>query len=229
MFDSVRIDIPRILVVATHADDEVLGAGGTIHRAITQWGAVVDVAIVADGRGARNGQLNIEELRKQARDCGSRLGVRDIAFGGLGVDPNHSIAPFETANFIIECLRRTEPNIVIFQSPEDVNIEHSIVNQSATYSVTRTEFADTIQLALECEIPSSTERNPRSAFRPSLWVPLLNENLSAKIEAFGAYEKEREPVPFGRSEHGIRTLAAYRGLQAGAHYCEAFNLVRGIV
>lgn len=151
-----------------------------------------------------------------------------MIFGGLGTDPEKSVASFEVSTFATETIRTTKPNIVFLHADSDINVEHSIVNQSATYSLTRTEFSEAIVLALEYEVPSSTERNPNAPFAPTLWVPLSSTNLEAKQEAFMEYTYEQEGPPFGRSSQGIRTLAAYRGMQVGASHAEAFRVTRGI-
>ena len=53
MYDLSEGDVMNILVVAAHADDEVLGCGGTIAKYKDQ-GASVNVAILADGVSSRS-------------------------------------------------------------------------------------------------------------------------------------------------------------------------------
>ena len=229
MFESV-LGTPgtRILVVAAHADDEVLGVGGTIHRACTEWGAKVSFAIAADGRGTRNGAINLDQVREAALSACSRIGASEVIFGGLGMNPDRPLDPFEVSGFVTESLRKLSPNVVFAHFDGDINIEHTVLNQATTYSLARPEFAHTVTLALEYEVPSSTERNPRTCFTPSLWVNLPAASMQAKQEAFAAYIHEQEAEPCGRSAHGIRALAAYRGMQVGVEFCEAFHITRGI-
>ena len=52
----------RILVVAAHPDDEVLGPGGTI-AAAAERGDHVIVYIAAEGVGTRNGQMDSDAVR----------------------------------------------------------------------------------------------------------------------------------------------------------------------
>ena len=62
-----------ILVVAAHADDEVLGCGGTIARHVSE-GDRVYVAFMADGVGARVTNVSNElRCRNQARDKALRI------------------------------------------------------------------------------------------------------------------------------------------------------------
>ena len=68
----------KILVVAAHADDEVLGCGGTLARHVAE-GDEVHVVFMADGVKSRSAdQANQLEYRKQARDEALRiLGVAE--------------------------------------------------------------------------------------------------------------------------------------------------------
>ena len=65
--------IKTVLVVVAHADDEVLGCGGTIARHVAE-GDLVHVVFMADGVGSRV-ESNSGELqrRNQARDEGMRI------------------------------------------------------------------------------------------------------------------------------------------------------------
>jgi LmbE family N-acetylglucosaminyl deacetylase len=67
-----------ILVVAAHADDEVLGCGGTIARHVAE-GDAVHVIFMADGVGSRGDKQSAElEARNQARDAALKiLGVTE--------------------------------------------------------------------------------------------------------------------------------------------------------
>ena len=49
--------------------------------------------------------------------------------------------------------------------------------------------------------------------------------ISEKIEALRAYTGVMRPYPHPRSEEAIEGLAAYRGVQAGCNYAEAFESV----
>ena len=79
----------RILVVAAHPDDEVLGCGGTLAKAIAA-GAEVAVQFLGEGISARFavGQYDCEEFHAQTRVrmAGARkaqkvLGIKDCEFG----------------------------------------------------------------------------------------------------------------------------------------------------
>ena len=68
----------RILVVAPHADDEVLGCGGTILKAVAQGASVHllivsvgDLVRVGDGGELRTGSERVEEVERVAAFLGA--------------------------------------------------------------------------------------------------------------------------------------------------------------
>ena len=87
-----RPDGGRVAVLAPHMDDEVLGCGGTIARHV-QAGADVSVIFLTDGRYGSNAHVALTEpergrrqrelveiRKKEARQAGDILGVKDIHF-----------------------------------------------------------------------------------------------------------------------------------------------------
>ena len=88
----------KILVIAAHPDDEVLGMGGTIKK-LTKSGNKVKIVILATGIAARRSttfqnntkyginekdkkviESQIKEIRSQAKKASRILGVNDIEF-----------------------------------------------------------------------------------------------------------------------------------------------------
>ena len=48
----------KILIIAAHADDEVLGCGGTVNK-FSKMGAKIEVLFIADGVSSRNRKKKI--------------------------------------------------------------------------------------------------------------------------------------------------------------------------
>ena len=67
----------RVLVIAAHPDDEVLGMGGTISKLVKD-GAAVDVIIVTDGSSSQYRDSDhlaeiIEAKKEETRNCADIL------------------------------------------------------------------------------------------------------------------------------------------------------------
>ncbi|MFT7484344.1 MAG: LmbE family N-acetylglucosaminyl deacetylase [Candidatus Paceibacteria bacterium] len=78
------IEGQRLLVIAPHSDDEVIGCGGTIALAAER-GAEVHVLIVFDGAaGDPDGKFDkqgyVQRRRQEAQAAGERLGVSRYTF-----------------------------------------------------------------------------------------------------------------------------------------------------
>src|SRR5262249_48185182 len=124
----------RILVVAAHPDDEVLGCGGTLARAMSL-GAQVAVQFLGEGVSPRFpvGQYDSPEFVEQSRVRfeGSKkalasLGISDVTHG------KHYGCQFDTVPLLtltkeIEAaMSRFRPTILFTHNPAEVNIDHQL-------------------------------------------------------------------------------------------------------
>lgn len=78
------------------------------------------------------------------------------------------------------------------------------------------------------EVPSSTEWSLDSSanlFSPNLFIEFGQAGVDVKIKALSAYKEVMRPYPHPRSVEALKGLAAYRGVEAGCDYAEAFECV----
>src|SRR5687768_12954657 len=104
----------RILVVAAHPDDEVLGCGGTMAKLAAQ-GAFVHVAFLADGVFSRSGDdeaqgRELEVRRAAARSACGILGVESVSFGDFPDNRMDSVARLEIARSIEQLVTTHTPD-----------------------------------------------------------------------------------------------------------------------
>ena len=77
----------KILIIASHPDDEVLGCGGTICK-LTSLGNEVNVFFLSDGVSSRveiNKNLKIKERKNSAYQAAQIMGVRSVSFGNFSI------------------------------------------------------------------------------------------------------------------------------------------------
>ncbi len=72
----------RVLVVAAHPDDELLGLGATVARHV-EAGDEVTAVIVSEGATSRYAEGADRALRDAAHAAAAVLGVRDLRFLGM--------------------------------------------------------------------------------------------------------------------------------------------------
>lgn len=230
------IDMNRVLVVAAHPDDEVLGCGATI-RKLVELGAQVRIVILGEGSSCRYSvkQIRSDEVRAaitQRRAFADQaievLGVNDAWFGDFPCGRFDTVPVIEIGKTIESHIAQFLPDTVITHHGQDTNSDHRITF-NAVNTATRPMPGNCVRTVLAFETPSSTEWRFVDTFQPSLFVEVSNQ-ISSKIRAFDCYfETEGRAFPFPRSPEGLITLARFRGMQVGIEAAEAFVIVRTLI
>jgi LmbE family N-acetylglucosaminyl deacetylase len=120
----------KVLVIAAHPDDEVLGCGGSIarHRAA---GDAVAVLIMADGVGSRSGVDAPPAARRQcAQQAAKILGVQDLTLLAYPDNRMDEATLLDVVQDIEKVMARCVPDIVYTHHAGDVNIDHRIVHDA---------------------------------------------------------------------------------------------------
>lgn len=216
------------LVVVAHPDDEVLGAGATIHKLIRQ-GHNVAVATMANHAAARaNISATLANDQKKAMDI---LGVEKCYAADFPNIKMNTVPHLELVQFIEKCILDFQAEAIITHHPSDTNIDHQETGKAALAACRlfqRTDGVPRLKELLYMEVPSSTEWSLNSAenrFIPNTWVEVGKDGVNEKIKALSAYAGVMRPYPHPRSNEALEGLAAYRGAQAGVNYAEAFECV----
>jgi N-acetylglucosamine malate deacetylase 1 len=217
----------RILILAAHPDDEVLGMGGTIALHAGALGDAVRVVCVTDGSSTQ--YPGDEETRRrknsEALAAARELGVDDYVHLDLP-DMRLDTVPHVEVNRAVELqIAEFRPDTVYTVHP-DVNRDHRALFDSVAVA-TRPVPGQIVRRVLTYAPTSSTEWTPAqiSTFVPN-WFVDVTGTLDAKVAAFARYETEARAYPHPRSERAIRATAAHWGASAGCEAAEAFVLVR---
>jgi LmbE family N-acetylglucosaminyl deacetylase len=225
----------RVLVVAAHPDDEVLGCGGTIAWHADQ-GHEVAIHIMAEGATSRTDvpdrlamAAELEGLRRSAREAAALLGA-SISFGGYADNRMDSVDLLDVIKSVERVIAEFRPERIYTHHSGDVNIDHSIVHH-AVVTACRPVPRHSVRSLLFFETPSSTEWQPApsgAVFAPN-WFVSIETTIEKKLDALKAYESEMREFPHPRSLVAIEHLARWRGASAGVNAAEAFMLGRLIV
>ncbi len=220
----------KVLVVAAHPDDEVLGAGGTLAKHY-QEGDIIYCIILGTGIASRDiNQLSkereIEELRKQAKKCGKIIGFKEIKFYDLQDNSFDIIPLLEIIKILEKEIDRVKPEIIYTHFYGDLNIDHRLTFE-AVQTACRPVKESSVKQLITFETPSSTEWRTKELFNPNLYVD-ISETFSKKLEAVENYKGELRAYPFPRSLEGLKILAQKRGMESGLRFAEAFQIIRRI-
>lgn len=223
----------KILVIAAHPDDEVLGLGATIKKLSKN--NEVYILIVTEGcssqyRGQDVAPI-IAEKKLMAKKAADILGAKEVIFGDLPDMKLDTVDHVEVNAIIEKTVDKTKPEVVFTHHFGDVNLDHQMCYRS-TLVATRPSVNSTVKKLYTYEVLSSTEWQSSTTahvFVPNTYVELCDECLKAKIDALKVYSMELREFPHTRSEEAIRNLAAYRGQSVGKSAAEAFCLLREVM
>lgn len=225
----------KVLVVAAHPDDEIIGIGGTINRHIKN-GDEVAVLILGDGKSSRKEQyekLSADILTKVAQETSSALqilGVKKHWNENLPDNRFDSLTMLDVVKIVSRYIQELKPQIVYTHHFGDLNIDHRIVSD-ATITACRPIEADFVKELYMFETLSSTEMSgdlPHRRFSPNTFIDISNE-LETKLEAMSKYVSELRPFPHPRSLDAIRDNARVWGAKNNCEAAEAFYCFKRII
>lgn len=214
----------RVLVIAAHPDDEILGCGGTV-ALHTRCGDHVTSVIACEGESLRYGPAGVGQ-RLHTRRAAERLGVCDVREFGFA-DQHLDTVTLTDLITPIECVvREILPNIVYCQYGGDINRDHELLFKALLVATRPTESY--IDAVYAFDTASSTEWAYPRAFVPDTWVD-ISSTLETKIAAMSCYESELREYPHPRSLEALRYRARAWGNQACLDAAEVFMTVRRTV
>ncbi len=215
------MDKPKILVVASHPDDECLGCGGTL---LTMPEAEVHIMFLTDGVSSRGDGL--PDRWNMARSVSDKTGWRLHWNRQIeGLDNKLDALPLLDVVHLVEYqVERFKPSLIFTHYEHDLNVDHRVAFQ-AVMTACRPFKYPCVRQILSFEVPSSTEL-ARVPFQPdtfvSLGLDILDNNLlEQKKRLFRMYGECND----SRDDDVLEALARYRGTQAGCDYAEAFKTV----
>jgi methionyl-tRNA formyltransferase/LmbE family N-acetylglucosaminyl deacetylase len=214
----------RVLAIAAHPDDEVLGVGGTLIRHFKS-GDEVRVLIVCSADSIRY-QEGEHDQPGDAQRASHYLGARTT---GLGF-PDQRLDAGSNLE-LIQALERQihdfKPDTVYTHHWGDVNADHVRIAEAVDVA-TRPFAAPWIQRLLGFPTPSSSEWTASQRdrpFTPNVFSDISRE-LDRKLDAMRCYQSELRPYPHPRSLRSLRERAGLWGSVANMTAAEPLMLLR---
>lgn len=219
----------RVLAIAPHADDEIIGLGGTLLKHIDN-GDEVYVCIVTRGAPPIFSEEFMVQLRKETLACHKKLGVKETFFLEFPSVMLDSVPRFELNSAMSKVFESVQPQIVYIPHFGDMQKDHALVSEAAMVAI-RPKYKYKVEGAYAYETLSETEWNvPHSAnmFIPQKYVDVTNQ-FDKKIELLECYKSQIADFPNPRSIEAVTALAKYRGATVGVLRAEALYVIREIV
>lgn len=218
----------KVMVIAPHPDDEVLGCGGTIAKHASAKDEV-HLCIVTEAYQPEWPEDEIKKRKEEVLRVNRILGIRETHFLGFPTVKLDTIPQKELNDAITRIVDKVKPDMVYIPHRGDVNKDHRLVFDAAMVAA-RPKRTSTIKKVLSYETLSETEWGAPFAedtFIPNVFVD-ISGTLPVKLKAMAEYRLELKQYPHPRSLEAISALAKLRGSSLGVEAAEAFMLIREV-
>jgi LmbE family N-acetylglucosaminyl deacetylase len=201
-----------VLVLAPHTDDGELGAGGFIAR-LAESGASVHYLAFSIAEESVPDGFQKDILATEVINATSRLGI-DSSRVYVKRYPVRRLSDHrqEILEDIISYRKSIKPDLVLLPSTTDIHQDHKTVCEEGVRA-----FKNTTILGYEL-IWNNLE------FHAQCGVRLEEKHIESKINALREYNSQGKRDYL--SEDFIRSQARTRGVQFGAQYAEAYQVIR---
>lgn len=207
----------RIVVLAPHMDDEVIGCGGTLARHIA-CGSHVTVVFLTDGRGggatgnAAAGETSIAATRKrEAKLALAELGITQIVF--LDAEDGRLGATAYLVDALRAALVAARPDIVYLPFFLEEHPDHRAT------STLLSEAVSGAGMSFQCH-------------GYEVWTPLfpnclvrIDETVEAKRRAIGHYQSQLAEADYLHTALGLNAYRSSALVDGECRFAEAFYAV----
>ena len=203
------------MVLAPHTDDGEFGCGGTIAKLIAEGHDVYYAAFSACQQSVLP-QFPSDILITEVKEATKILGVKPenlILF-------DYDVRTFgyhrqEILDDLIKLRAEIQPDLIFMPALNDVHQDHHTIAEEGMR-------AFKFNSIMSYELPWNN-----FSFSTSSFVHLDETYIQIKVNALQAYQSQAHR-PYS-DEDFIRSVARTRGVQIGARYAEAFEMVRWII
>ena len=210
----------RILVLAPHPDDDLIGCGGSLIKH-EKAGAIISIAYITSGEaGSKSlGTIRESEAIKACAQLGinaNHLHFLHESDGGIVVGP-------KIVSEVVEIIRKGKPDIIYLPHKYDNHPDHLATHQIGVKAIEQAGMSSW-----------NSVDQPWSAgtvLAYEVWTPLRSpqylEDTTSVIEqltqALSFHVSQLEIIAY---DDMVRSLGRYRGLLLGnGHYAEAFEVL----
>jgi len=205
----------NVLVLAPHTDDGELGAGGTIAKLVEN-GAKVTYAAFSTAEQSVPDGFPKDILKTEVKNATRELGIlpENLLIFNYQVRKLNYVRQ-EILESLIEIRKKNPFDLVLLPSLNDIHQDHSTIAHEGLRA-----FKQTTILGYELIWNNLT-------FNTQCFIHLEEKHIDRKVLALKEYKSQgfRDYL----SPEFIRSLARARGVQIGAPYAEAFEVIRYVV
>ena len=220
----------KILVLATHPDDETLGCGGYLLKKKKEGHKIYWLIITGLSETVGYSKAMCEKREKEIEAVSQAYNF-DKTFNLKFDTTKLDTYPLgELVKKIGNVITEVEASHLFLPFHSDAHSDHRITFD-AGYSCTKSFRYPSLRKVYMMETLSETEYAPAisgQTFIPNTFVD-ISDFFQEKVKVMNIYESEIAKHPFPRSEETLEALAKYRGSTINVKYAESFVLLKDII
>lgn len=226
----------KLLIIAPHPDDEVIGCAGLIQK-VKQAGGKVYILFLTVGDTkdfSKNGSSSLKERKKEIEKVSKFLKYDDydILFEGNDFHLKLDKLGQKKLMDVIEreskvSFEKIKPSIVAFPSFHSYNQDHRVVAYAAHAALRPSDkkLKHFVPIVLGYE-EAADLWNSGEQIIPNLFIQLNESEIANKSKVLRLYKSQHRNFPNPRSPEALKTLAKLRGTQSGNKFSEGFFIHR---
>ena len=218
----------KVLVIAPHPDDEVIGVGGTIAKRAQEGYEVYVCVVTKAGEPLFRSEL-VEQGRRECRKADELLGVKETIFLDFPAVMLETVPRYELNDGILKTIQFIKPVEVYIPHRGDMQLDHKMIVDACMVAL-RPKYEHKVSRIYAYETLSETGwdiPNTTNEFIPTVYED-ITQSLEHKLNAMKVFESQLGEFPEARSLGAIEALARYRGATVNLEAAEAFSLIREI-
>ena len=202
------VECSRVLALGAHPDDVEVGAGGLLAR-LARAGKRVVIAVMSVPNQS-------EERIREARASAEVIGAESMILWGAEPVRVEDLPMHQLVRRLDELVASERPDLVLTHSERDLHWDHRLVHRASVAALRRTP----------CDLfcfTSTPELNAASNFLGQGFAD-ITDTLEVKLRAVAAHASQ--VVKGSVNVESCRDLARALGRLSGAHYAEAYEVLR---
>lgn len=210
----------KALIVVAHADDEVLGMGGTIAKYKEK--VAFQLVVMSESASIQFPEKPdmIKVKAEQTQKVADFLGLEKVHWGEFKDQHLDQIPLPKLIDFLLPILENFQPQDIYTHGPYDLNQDHRRVYEAVRIAARPYSYGFIHRFMTFPVDPLPLENNHQSFWN---FFEDISTTLSQKIEAMKIYSTEIRAYPHPRSLEQIKRLAHAFGAMVGREACEVFH------
>jgi len=220
------MNLDRVLVIAPHPDDDILGVGGFLKK-LSNSDSEIMVLTVSGHLPPLYKKEDFNITLKEAQRAHEIVGVTNSEYWKIPATKIGDLPISEFNGKFDRLIKDFMPSVVLSPYP-DRHIDHRLVFDAVMVATRPVGAGNNIKLLAAYETLSETHWNAphiESNFVPN-WVVDITHTIEDKKEGLACFESQITPFPGPRSIEAVDALAKFRGTQAGFAYGEGLQIIR---